>query len=147
MFYLKAIAAGISGTLLMTGALYLLTAVTRQNYKVVGVLATMVTNHTRSGGGLTHKPADLAIGILLHYLIGVFFAFIYFYLWDAGVGDLTIRYTIVLGALNGIFAMGFWLAFIRLHPGPPAVPVVSYVTAVGLSHVLFSLGVLLIYRL
>lgn len=147
MFYLKAIAAGISGTLLMTGALYLLTAITGRNYKVVGVLATMVTNHTRAGGGLTRKPADLVTGTVLHYLIGVFFAFIYFYLWDAGVGDLTIRYTIVLGILTGIFAMGFWLAFIRLHPNPPAVPVVSYVTAVGLSHVLFSIGVLLIYLL
>ncbi len=42
--YMKAIAAGLFGTLLMTGALYLLTAITGKNYKVIGVLATMVTN-------------------------------------------------------------------------------------------------------
>ncbi|MEZ2444534.1 hypothetical protein AB6805_22570 [Chitinophaga sp. RCC_12] len=144
---MKAIAAGLFGTLLMTGALYLLTAITGKNYKVVGVLATMVTNHTTPDKGLTRKPADLLTGIILHYLIGVFFAIIYFYLWQAGVGHPTLFWSIVFGLLNGIFAMGFWFTFIRLHPRPPAIPVMSYVMAVGLSHVLFSIGVLIVYTL
>jgi len=129
--------AGIVGTLLMTGAMYLLAAITGRNYKVVGILATMVTNHTTPEKGLTKSTADIMLGIVLHYVIGIIFAFIYFQIWkNPGIVS-----AFAFGAITGVVAMIFWSSFFRLHPNPPAVPLPSYVPAIGTTHLIFSLGV------
>lgn len=138
---LRAIPAGIFGTLLMTGALYLLTAITGRNFKVVGILATMVTRHTTASKGLTKDRSDLFIGVLLHYCIGVGFALFYSFLWQHGVGDPGWGSSVVFGLITGCVATIFWSVFTYLHPDPPAFPRVAYVLLVGLSHVLFSIGV------
>jgi len=144
--YIIIIIAGITGTLLMTGAMYLLSAVTGQNYKVVGILATMVTNHTTHKKGLTKFTSDILAGVVLHYLIGIIFSFVYFYLWQTGHVDPGIKSSIILGLLTGIVAMVFWSSFIYLHPNPPSIPVFTYVLLTGVAHVLFSLGVYLVYN-
>lgn len=146
MFYLKAIAAGIFGTLLMTGALYLLTAITGRNFKVVGILATMVTGHTMASKGLTKQPIDLLTGIVLHYCIGIAFAIVYFFLWQHGIGAPDLGNGILFGLITGCVATAFWSLFTYYHPDPPAFPRVAYVLSVGLSHVLFSLGVAMVYN-
>jgi hypothetical protein len=147
MNYAHAFAAGIFGTLLMTSALYILSAILKKNYKVVGILATMITNHATAEKGLTKKPGDLLAGMALHYLIGIMFAGIYYYLWDAGAVPADITTSLLLGLINGIMAMLFWYSFIRLHPRPPAIPVMSFIMFVGLCHLLFSLGVWIVYTL
>src|SRR3954465_8823720 len=116
--YLIIIIAGITGTLLMTGAMYLLSAVTGQNYKVVGILATMVTNHTTRKKGLTKFTSDILMGVVLHYLIGIMFSFVYFYLWETGHVYPGIKSSIIFGLLTGIVAIVFWSSFIYLHPNP-----------------------------
>jgi hypothetical protein len=141
MFYINAIPAGIFGTLVMTGALYLLTAITGKNFKVVGVLATMVTGHTTASKGLTKKGADLFIGIILHYCIGIAFALVYFFLWQHGIGNPDFNSSVLFGLITGCVATTFWSLFTYFHPDPPAFPRIAYVLLVGLSHVLFSLGV------
>ncbi|MBW8688353.1 hypothetical protein [Chitinophaga rhizophila] len=143
--FLMILAGGIFGTLLMTGALYLLSLLTGKNYKVVGVLSTMVTNHTTPDKGLTKRPIDIIIGTILHYLIGVFFAVVYFYLWRADLIELTIGSALALGVITGIVAIAFWSAFIRLHPNPPAVPIPGYALLVGSCHLLFSLGLYIVF--
>ncbi len=141
MNILRAIPAGIFGTLLMTGALYLLTIITGKNFKVVGILATMVTGHTTPSKGPTKDRADLFIGLLLHYCIGVGFALFYSFLWRSGIGDPGWSSSIVFGLITGCVAAIFWSLFTHWHPDPPAFPRVPYFLLVGLSHVLFSLGV------
>lgn len=127
------IISGIVGTWLMTGAMYLLAAVTGKNYKVVRILGAMLS--------------DRIMGIVLHYLIGIFFAFIYFYLWQANVITHHPSSNIGFGSFAGMIAMIFWTSFIHLHPAPPPIPVVTYVLAIGLAHIIFSLGIYLVYEI
>lgn len=131
----------------MTGALYLLTFLTGKNFKVVGILATMVTNHTTVSKGLTKKRNDLFIGTVLHYFIGVMFAFIYFILWQHGIGRPSPGSSALFGLITGGVATVFWSLFTYFHSDPPAFPRVAYVSMVGLSHILFSLGVAAIYAI
>ncbi|RFM31303.1 hypothetical protein [Chitinophaga silvisoli] len=145
--YLIIIIAGIAGTLLMTGAVYLLSALTGKNYKVVGILATMLANHTTKEKGLTRSTPDILLGIAVHYLIGIFFAFIYYFLWQMGYLALTINSSILFGLSTGIVAIIFWSLFIRFHPNPPLIPVFTYVLSIGLVHILFSLGTYLVFSL
>lgn len=145
--YLIIIIAGIAGTLLMTGAVYLLSALTGKNYKVVGILATMLTSHTTKEKGLTRSTPDILLGIAVHYLIGIFFAFIYYFLWQMGYLALTINSSILFGLSTGIVAIIFWSLFIRFHPNPPLIPVFTYVLSIGLVHILFSLGTYLVFSL
>lgn len=147
MYYMQAIPAGIFGTLLMTGVLYVLTVVTGKNFKVVGVLATMVTAHTTASKGLTKNRNDILLGIFLHYSIGVIFAFIYYFLWRHGVGGPTIGSTVLFGLITGGVATIFWSLFTYFHPDPPAFPRVAYVLMVGLCHVPFSVGVMEVYNI
>lgn len=127
------IISGIVGTWFMTGAMYLLSAMTGKNYKVVRILGTMLS--------------DRIMGIVLHYLIGIFFAFIYFYLWQTKVLEHDLPSSIIFGSFAGMIAMIFWTSFIHLHPAPPPLPVVTYVLAIGLAHIIFSLGIYLVYNI
>jgi hypothetical protein len=127
------IISGIVGTWFITGAMYLLSAMTGKNYKVVRILGTMLS--------------DRIMGVLLHFMIGIFFAFIYFYLWQADMITHHITSSILFGAVAGVIAMIFWRSFLHLHPAPPPVPVATYVLAIGLAHIVFSLGIFLVYEI
>lgn len=139
------IIAGIWGTLLMTGAMYLLFLITRKNYKVVGILATMVTNHTTRDKGLTKSRSDLFIGVFLHYLIGIIFSFIYYFLCESAVMEPDIRSGMLFGMAAGIVAMIFWYCFIKMHPNPPLIPLYSYITAIWIGHVIFGMGQYMVF--
>jgi len=133
---MNAIIAGVAGTAVMTGFVYLVSYVFKTNCKVVWVLGNMLS-----------RKYPIPVGILAHYMIGVFFSIIYTILWSNGVGSPTLGSGLVFGALNGLFAMGFWYSFIKLHPHPPALNVPVYVTVIGTGHLFFSTGVVLCYNL
>jgi hypothetical protein len=145
--YLIIILAGITGTLFMTGAVYLLSAMTGKNYKVIGILATMLTNHTTKEKGLSRSTPDMLLGVAVHYLTGIFFACIYYFLWQMGYLTLTINSSILFGISTGIVAIIFWSLFIHFHPNPPLIPAFTYVLSIGLVHILFSLGAYLVFSM
>lgn len=137
MYYFMAALAGIGGTALMTGFVYFISWITKNDFKVVKILGRMITNRTGRKSIMT--------GMIAHYLIGVFFAVIYAWLWSRGIGSPTISSGLVFGAANGLFAMLFWFTFIKLHPNPPAVKLPAYLIVIGVGHLFFSTGVVLWY--
>jgi hypothetical protein len=141
IYHLTAAIAGIAGTALMTGFVYLIAYITGNNFKVVKILGTMLTNNTHRNKSTDESPETIITGIIAHYLIGVFFAIIYAWLWSKGIGEPTLRSSIIFGALNGLFAMLFWYTFFRLHRNPPAIRMPAYIVVIGIGHLFFSIGV------
>lgn len=134
-YYLTAAIAGIGGTAFMTGFVYLIAYITGRNYKVVKILGTMLTNRTH----------PVKTGMIAHYLIGVFFAIIYAWLWNRGIGSPALSDSLIFGALNGLFAMGFWYCFLMFHPNAPAIKLPDYLFVIGPGHLFFSTGTALCF--
>ena len=141
IYYLTAVIAGIGGTLLMTGFVYLIAYITGNNFKVVKILGTMLTNNTHRNKSTDGSPETIITGMIAHYLIGVFFSIIYAWLWSKGIGKPALGSAIVFGALNGLFAMLFWYTFFRLHSNAPAIKLSAYLFVIGIGHLFFSTGV------
>jgi hypothetical protein len=137
---LKAIIAGITGTTVMTAFLYLNTFVFKKRLKVIPVLGTMLTNQTTPDKGLSSRWSALLSGTLTHYIVGIGFAYIYILLWEKGIGRPITSDSLAFGFINGMFAALVWWLFIRIHPNPPYIPVISYLLFIFLGHVVFALG-------
>lgn len=143
--YLTAAIAGIGGTALMTGFVYFIAYITGNDFKVVKILGTMLTNRTHPDKTTDGTLHAIIPGMMAHYLIGIFFAIIYAFLWSSGIGSPTLGSSLIFGALNGLFAMGFWYGFLRLHPNAPAIKLPTYLFIIGIGHLFFSTGTVVCY--
>ncbi len=138
--------AGIVATAVMTLLMYVLTYMTNHQMKVVKILGTMLTDQAGPKGTLSNYPAVIAVGILAHYSVGIFFAICYRFLWQAGIGRPTPGSGAVFGFVSGLLAVIVWRTFFWVHPRPPkTVPLFSYCTALLLTHIIFGTVVNLTY--
>ena len=138
--------SGIAGTALMTLFLYLLTLVTQRQLKVVKILGTLITNQTTPQGGLSNSPLAIWTGIVAHYLVGILFAFCYYFLWNLGIGAPTIPSGMVFGFVSGLFGIAIWTMVFHFHPNPPHnVSLKVYLPALVMAHIVFGMGVNIVY--
>jgi hypothetical protein len=139
---LKIIIAGIVGTAVMTAVMYLIAYVTKDRFKVVKVLGTMLTFQTTRDKGLSDSPSAIAVGIIAHYLVGIGFTFIYEWLWSERILTPDFLNAAWMGFINGIVGALVWKIFITIHPNPPTLPLKSYLVAITAGHVFFAFGIL-----
>jgi uncharacterized membrane protein YagU involved in acid resistance len=137
---IRTIIVGITGTTAMTAFLYLSAYVFKKRLKVIPVLGTMLTNRTTRAKRLSSGWSVLLSGTLAHYIVGIGFSFIYILLWEKGIGKPITRDSLAFGFINGMFAALVWWVFIRIHPNPPYLPVISYLLFIFLGHLVFALG-------
>jgi hypothetical protein len=85
--------------------------------------------------------AFLALGTIIHYSIGVLFAFLYFVLNKNGMIDSSILEAIVFGVALGIVAIVGWKLFfmINKHPLPYSLPI--YFAVIFTGHIVLALGI------
>ncbi|MCW3116132.1 MAG: hypothetical protein JWM28_214 [Chitinophagaceae bacterium] len=143
----KSILAGITGTIVMTAFIYLISFITGKRFKVVKILGTMITGQTTPNGGLSGSNSAILTGLLVHYLVGIVFSLIYYWLWSKGIGNPGLNYCLLFGIITGILAVCIWRVFFVLHPYPPRIKVPAYLFVIFWGHVFFALGVHLIYLL
>ena len=141
------ITAGIAGTFLMTCFMYLMAFVADKRLKVIKVLATMLIKNTSNDKRLTNAPSAIYLAMIIHYVIGIFFAFIYYLLWKNGVGSATISWAMLFGFINGIMAAAGWRLFIALKKNSPVLPLRLYLLCIVAGHVLFAIGVLVVIQI
>ena len=139
------IVAGIAGTDVMTAFVYFLAALVDQRLKVIRVLGTMLTNQTTNHKGLAYNSKTMITGTIAHYMVGIGFAFVYYWLWLNGIGSPSLSSAILFGFINGIVAVAGWKTFISLHPDPPVLPIKMYLLSILISHVFFAVGVVLCF--
>lgn len=143
--FLLTIASGIAGTVFMTAVMYLYAALTKNDTKVVHILGSMITgttNNKQEGRG-----KKLTAGALGHLSVGLLFTLMYFLLWNWGVFDITWTDSIWVGAISGIIAIIVWRLYFELHLHPPKISFLHYSIALFLSHIIFGLVTVNIFRL
>jgi len=137
--------AGILGTAAMT----IFTAVSfrllKKPFHVVRILANMMRFEPTT---VTDKPplVTYAMANLLHYGIGVGFAFGYHRLVAEGILGPNILYALLFGAFVGALGIIGWRIFFAVHPSPPAVSFKHYLPVIWLGHLLLAVVMFYMYR-
>jgi hypothetical protein len=131
---LTSILAGIAGTLAMTSFAEILAHLLKRPYFVVIILATMLPFNR----DLTPPKASIYIAAtILHYAIGVGFAYAYLRLMQEGVITNDTLTALLYGAAIGIIAIIGWRLFFTIHPNPPRIKP-TYFAMIWLGHVVLS---------
>ena len=127
----KSIVAGIAGTVIMTVVM-----------KVAGMLGMPTMDPPAMMANLLGMP--LAVGFVMHFLIGIVFAAMYVYLFNPKV---PISNTVVKGALFGVAAFIFAqipMSMMGDVAAPPEGASMALVAVAGVvGHVVFGIGVAL----
>lgn len=137
----ETILAGIIGTAFMTLGMYALAGITSDHFKVVKVLGTMLTGQTTSEGGLSEKTSAIIVGILAHYLVGIGFSFVYTWIWQEQLMEMTFQSATLMGFVNGLIGAAGWRIFFAIHSRPPVMRLPQYLLAIALGHILFGQGI------
>jgi len=131
------IVAGLIGTAAMTILMMLAPIMGLPKMDIVGMLGSMFT--TQPG------PAKL-IGLIIHFMMGVIFAFIYALLWQNGLGSPSWVWGLIFGFVHGIVAVVTMPMMMKTHPRPPAMqPGPKLMMGQIMGHLLFGLVVALTY--
>ena len=134
--HLVALMAGLVGTTLMLGFLYLLAygrAVESRLPVALGMLATR------------RMEGVLGIGLSLHYFFGIVWGYVYTHLIVLATpesGAATVFLGVTMGLVHGIFATMFMIGLADRHPMKSfrESPVASSL-AHGVAHLVYGLGV------
>ena len=132
--------AGLTGTLLMTLFMNLMSYLSKNGMTMHKVLTTMLTFGVTYKGDLPQQRRAAITGYVAHYSIGVMFMCLYYILWVYGVGAPDLVSGIGFGAAGGIISIAFWYWFFVIHPNPPSVPLRPYFVNVFLAHFVYALG-------
>ena len=149
MNILGVIIAAFVATLLMSMFMSLAPKMGMPGMDIVGMLSTMFT-----------RKGIPALGWMMHFMMGIFFALVYAFLWSQGLGAATWLYGVIFGAVHWLI-VGMIMAMIpMLHVGIRSGEVQApglYMTANGggmkafvgglMGHMLFGLVVALVYSL
>lgn len=138
MYYIYVLVAGVTGTTIMTLFLYLIGKLTHKNFNILWLLGSVVMRKKT-------KPTFLiiSIGTLLHYFTGIFYSFLFYFLWSVGVGKPNFLYSILFGIITGIIAMVVWYFLLRKKEFNT--PVSSFIISNFTAHIIFSLVVFYVY--
>lgn len=133
---------GIVGTLAMTACTVLASIMIRRSYYVVKTLARML--QFKSPTPAKSTPVSYFFATVLHYGIGVGFAYLYYVLLYLGVIDLNATYAGLYGVMIGTIAIIGWRFFFAIHPSPPQYSLPIYLSMIWIGHVVLSLSMFLI---
>ena len=127
--------------------MYAIALVTKNRFKVVKILGTMLTFQTTAEKGLSEQPSAIAVGLVVHYLVGIGFACVYSWLWRENIVQANFINTTLMGIVNGLIAAVGWSIFIAIHPNPPRLPLKSYLIAIAAGHIFFAYGIWMTYAI
>lgn len=144
---IKILTAGIIGTAVMTGVMYLIAYATKKRFKVVKILGTMLTFQTTAQKGLSDATSAIVVGIIAHYAVGIAFTFIYAWLWSERIINPTLLNASWMGFINGVVGALGWRLFFVIHPNPPSLRLNSYLVAIAFGHIFFACGMLVTFLL
>jgi hypothetical protein len=137
--------SGLIATSVMTLLMYLGGIISGKNLAVIHILGSMITFNTKVGGGVSKSFLSFITGFVLHFLVGIFYAFIYAWLWSINIGKPNFINSIIFGSISGIIAIIGWNIFIKIHPKPPAIPIREYMVALFFTHIIFAVILFYIY--
>jgi len=142
---MRTVLAGIAGTAVMTGFVYLLSLLAHRNWRVIHVLAAVLSGPRLGVQPLPYTRGGLIAAGIVHYAIGILFAIAYRKLVDAGITSYSLAGGALYGIAIGVLAMLVWRLTFALRYKPPGVQLSSYLPVIGSGHILFSLVMVVIH--
>jgi hypothetical protein len=139
--------SGIVATLLMTAFVYGMALLFNKKWKVIKVLGTMLTGETTAFGGLSGSPKSIVTGTIVHYLVGIGFAIVYWWICKSGVMIPGIINSVLFGMAIGILAAAVWWLFFKFHPKPPVIRLPKYLLTIATGHIVFAIGIFILFRM
>lgn len=142
--FMITILSGFVGTVAMTVVMYLYSAVTNRNTKVIHILGSMLAAEDSFA-----KPSKNSkiVGIAGHFGVGILFSFAYFLLWNWGVFRINFQDSVLIGAVSGVVAIVVWKSYLTLHNRPPQISQINYFTALFIAHIVFGIVSVNIFQL
>jgi len=86
-------------------------------------------------------------GWIIHYVVGLLFLLIYYFIWSRTPFDPTLKTALVLGSLSGLAGIVGWAILFRIQSVPPNMRVSEYYTQLFVAHVIFALTATGTFRL
>jgi hypothetical protein len=128
----KIIISGLVATGGMTLFSYLLSKAVNKQFLEPALLNQLVFFRQKD-----RKKQHVA-GYMIHYGVGLFFTFIYRWLWKEKPSTQRNDVSLILGFINGIIGITGWQLTFLLHPFPPAVDKRKYHIHLLAAHVVFG---------
>lgn len=139
----KIVTASVTGVSVMTAFSYWLSHVALQKFKEPQLLNYLLNRwHLQ-----LFQPRERLAGWLIHYAIGIIFVIAYDLIWRFTEARVSWLNAIVFGLFSGVVGATVWALLFRTAPPPPKVNFTSYYLQLLPAHVLFALGVVLIYKI
>lgn len=118
--------AGIVATGVMTLFTYIVGRSFAQNLRVVQILGYMIRSFHRGKIVDLRSQKTFLVGGILHYLIGVGFTAVFYWLKNYQSGIPLSWLALLCGSSAGILAIICWRLFILFHPRPPILKIKTF---------------------
>jgi hypothetical protein len=132
---LTVILAGVAATLVMTGFSQITAYLLKKNFYVVIILATMLPFNKHV---TPPKLSTYVAATILHYLIGIVFAYVHLGLILNGYIANNALSALLYGGVIGTIAIIGWRLFFMIHPNPPSVER-TYFVMIWIGHIWLSI--------
>lgn len=123
----------------MTIFLYLIGRLTRNNFNILYLLGMVILPKTSRSTFSIYST-----GTFLHYLTGILYSFLFYFIWTLGVGKPDFWNSILWGIITGIIAMVVWYFLLRYNKRLNT-PVNAFIFSNFIAHIVFSLVVFHVY--
>jgi hypothetical protein len=134
---MQIILSGLAGTLAMTLFVELVSAILKKPFHVVGILTRMLKRNDNES--IAKKNITYCMAVVIHYSIGVLFAFAFHLLVKQKFIDPTLWHALLFGSLAGLTAIVGWQLAFALHPNLPLINRSQYLLVIWIGHLNFAI--------
>ena len=129
------ITIGIIATLAMTAFSYLLSAITKRNFREPRLINLLLKRATIIS---THLCSEHIIGWAIHLFIGILFVACFLGLTVIDIFQINYSSGFLFGCLAGTVGAVFWGITLKLHPDPPKLKKIWYLIQLIPAHIVFG---------
>lgn len=140
--YTALFGASCIGTIAMTLFSYLVSVASGHNFIEPRPLGQLLL---RLWPGV-NRWWSIAVGWLLHYLVGVAFVTVYVIVWHTTPVYANLVNGAWMGFVSGVVGVAVWHLTFKVHPNPPVVPLVKYYLHLLAAHVVFGSFAAITYK-
>jgi hypothetical protein len=131
--------AGIIGTAAMTLFVEAVCVIFKKPFHVVHILSHILRFSSSPKSG-PNSYVMYGIALVVHYTIGILFAYGFDFLVKQELIDLTLTDVLLFGSFAGVVGIIGWRICFALHPNPPEVNLAHYLLVIWLGHLVYAVG-------
>ena len=128
------VVSGTIATSFMTMFSYAVSEQQEKNFKEPGLLALLLYNLYPQ----SKKELTVVAGWELHYIIGIFWTSLYYFLVRRKKKKLSFLQSIFFGTISGVLAIVTWKEIFKLHPHPPKINFKEFYWQLLIAHLVFG---------